>query len=43
MFPITNIAIDPRRPTHLFAGTNGRGVFRSLDAGVTWQPTDPLR
>jgi photosystem II stability/assembly factor-like uncharacterized protein len=41
--PITNIAIDPRRPSRLFAGTNGRGVFRSVDAGATWRPTGPVR
>jgi hypothetical protein len=40
---ITNVAIDPQRPQRLFAATEGRGIYRSLDAGVTWQPTGTLR
>ena len=40
---ITNIVADARRPTHLFAGTAGRGVFRSVDAGDTWRPTGAVR
>jgi photosystem II stability/assembly factor-like uncharacterized protein len=36
---ITNIVSDPRQPERVFAGTAGRGVFRSLDAGATWVPT----
>jgi photosystem II stability/assembly factor-like uncharacterized protein len=40
---LTNIVADPRQPRHLFAGTNGRGVFRSTDAGASWQPTGRFR
>ena len=40
---ITNIVADTRQPARLFAGTDGRGVFRSLDAGATWRPTGRLR
>jgi photosystem II stability/assembly factor-like uncharacterized protein len=40
---LTNIVSDPRRPTHLFAGTQGRGVFLSTDAGATWRPTGYTR
>lgn len=35
---VNSMVSDPRRPARLFAGTDGRGVFRSLDAGATWQP-----
>jgi photosystem II stability/assembly factor-like uncharacterized protein len=35
---ITNIAAESRRPAHLFVGTHGRGVFRSVDAGISWLP-----
>jgi hypothetical protein len=30
------LAIDPLTPGTLYAGTNGTGVFKSTDAGVTW-------
>jgi hypothetical protein len=40
---ISGIVFDPRDPTHLFAGTQGRGVFRSVDGGVTWEPTGLTR
>lgn len=36
---VTNIVADRREPKRLFAGTNGRGVFLSLDAGASWRPT----
>lgn len=35
----SSLVVDPRRPTVVFAGTNYRGVYRSLDGGLTWQPT----
>jgi xyloglucan-specific exo-beta-1,4-glucanase len=37
--PVTNIVAMPDDPRVLFAGTRGRGVFRSEDGGATWQPT----
>jgi hypothetical protein len=40
---INNIAFDPRQPARLFAGTDGRGIYRSSDAGVTWRPTGATR
>jgi hypothetical protein len=39
----TGITSDPRRPAVIFAGTYGRGVFRSDDAGATWGPTGVVR
>lgn len=32
------LAVDPRKPTHVYAGTQGDGVLRSDDAGRTWNP-----
>jgi uncharacterized repeat protein (TIGR02543 family) len=30
------LAINPRTPSTLYAGTGGSGVFRSMDSGTTW-------
>jgi photosystem II stability/assembly factor-like uncharacterized protein len=38
---VTAIAMDPVRHSTLVAGTDGRGVFVSEDAGKTWRPTKP--
>ena len=35
---VTTIVMDPSQPTRLFAGTEGRGVFVSVDGGRQWQP-----
>ena len=32
------LAADPLTPSTVFAGTQGRGVWRSTDGGMTWQP-----
>jgi hypothetical protein len=32
------LAADPHNPNVLYAGTQGRGVLRSADAGKSWQP-----
>lgn len=40
---VNSMVSDPRRPARLFAGTDGRGVFRSLDGGATWQPAGRTR
>jgi hypothetical protein len=34
--PVLALAIDPRTPSTLDAGTQGAGVFKSTDGGVTW-------
>ncbi|MEO8432045.1 MAG: hypothetical protein ABI592_11095 [Acidobacteriota bacterium] len=34
--PIEEIRIDPSRPSRVFVATNGSGILRTLDAGVTW-------
>ena len=30
------IAVDPKTPSTLYAGTNGSGVFKSTDGAATW-------
>ncbi len=35
------LAADPRRPERVYCGTFGQGLWRSDDAGATWQPTGP--
>ena len=42
-YPVSNaqvncIVIDPRNPQILYAGTNGAGVFKSANGGVSWTP-----
>ncbi len=38
----TCLATDPERPERVYCGTFGRGLWRSNDAGETWEPTgDP--
>jgi len=36
---ISVLAIDPKTPATLYAGTNSSGVFRSTDSGNTWKAT----
>jgi photosystem II stability/assembly factor-like uncharacterized protein len=33
---LTDLLVDPRTPSILYAGTAGQGVWRSTDSGVTW-------
>ncbi len=35
---VTVLLIDPRSPDRLYAGTLSRGVFVSLDRGLSWSP-----
>ncbi|HEY7179596.1 MAG TPA: YCF48-related protein [Gaiella sp.] len=35
---ITALAVDPAKPTTLYAATGERGIFRSTDAGASWRP-----
>jgi photosystem II stability/assembly factor-like uncharacterized protein len=37
---IRQIVVDPDDATRVYLGTNGKGIHRSLDGGVTWQPSD---
>jgi photosystem II stability/assembly factor-like uncharacterized protein len=39
---IRALAMAPSNPQMLYAGTNGSGLYRSTDAGVTWVPV-PLK
>lgn len=34
----TCLAVDPLRPERVYCGTFGRGLWRSEDAGASWQP-----
>ena len=36
--PTQCVAADPQQPEHLYCGTFGRGLWRSQDAGATFQP-----
>ncbi len=36
--PTQCVAADPFQPERLYCGTFGRGLWRSVDAGATWQP-----
>ncbi len=38
---VAALAIDPRNGQRLFVGTNDGQLFRSVDAGVTWQRVKP--
>jgi hypothetical protein len=38
---IRALAIDPTAPSTLYAGTQGGGVFRSLDGGAPGAPSMP--
>jgi photosystem II stability/assembly factor-like uncharacterized protein len=33
---VMSLAVDPSRPSVLYAGTPSTGVFKSVDAGATW-------
>jgi hypothetical protein len=34
---VSALAIDPQRPTTIFAGTKDHGIFKSTDGGGRWQ------
>ncbi len=38
---ITGLVVDPRRPNTIYVAASGGGVWRSTDAGVTFQPAWP--
>ena len=35
------VAVDLRRPTQVYCGTAGDGLFRSRDSGRNWEPVGP--
>jgi len=37
---IRSLAIDPQAPATLYAGTEGSGVFKSIDGGDNWNQTN---
>jgi photosystem II stability/assembly factor-like uncharacterized protein len=39
--PTQCVAADPQHPATVYAGTFGKGLWRSKDAGETWQPAGP--
>jgi photosystem II stability/assembly factor-like uncharacterized protein len=34
------LAVDPKAPATVYAGTTANGIYRSRDAGATWVPID---
>jgi len=36
---VTSLLVDPKRPGVVYAGTNGDGIYRSADGGVSWKLT----
>jgi photosystem II stability/assembly factor-like uncharacterized protein len=39
---VRSIAQSPTDPKLIYAGTNGSGLYRSRDAGETWEPMPPV-
>jgi photosystem II stability/assembly factor-like uncharacterized protein len=39
---ISSLAIDPRSPSTIYAGTEDGGVFKSSDSGDTWSSMGPV-
>jgi photosystem II stability/assembly factor-like uncharacterized protein len=39
---VRSIAQSPTKPTLFYAGTNGSGLYRSRDAGESWEPMPAL-
>jgi hypothetical protein len=39
--PTQCVAVDPLRPEHVYCGTFGQGLWRSRDAGSTWEQVGP--
>lgn len=39
---ITSLAVDPKMPTTVYAGTWGAGIFKSRDGGATWGSTGKI-
>jgi Uncharacterized protein related to plant photosystem II stability/assembly factor len=37
---VLGFAVDPSRPTNLYAGTYGNGLYRSTDGGLSWSPAN---
>jgi photosystem II stability/assembly factor-like uncharacterized protein len=37
---VRTLAIDPKNPSTVFAGTRDRGIFRTSDKGRTWEPVN---
>lgn len=39
--PTQCVAVDPRRPEYVYCGTFGQGLWRSRDAGSSWESAGP--
>jgi hypothetical protein len=39
---IRSLAMSPKNPQDLFVGTNGSGLYHSIDGGTSWTPM-PLK
>ena len=38
---VRRVAVDPSNPATIYAGSYGRGIWRSSDAGATWTQINP--
>ncbi|NIR25905.1 MAG: hypothetical protein GWN77_02875, partial [Gammaproteobacteria bacterium] len=39
-YPVTAVSIDPGNPDVVYAGLDGAGVYRSIDGGMNWSPSN---
>jgi photosystem II stability/assembly factor-like uncharacterized protein len=39
---VISLAVDPHRPSTMYAGTIWRGIAKSVDGGRSWQPSGPF-
>jgi uncharacterized protein (TIGR03382 family) len=39
---VRTILIDPQNSNFIYAGTNGKGAFRSMDGGLSWDSIGPF-
>src|SRR5206468_1312482 len=40
--PVFSLAVDPTNPLVVYAGTRGKGIYKSTDGGTTWAAINAL-